>query len=102
MKLRRSRSGTSSVTTTADIYYASDVHGSDPDVGGSVTIDSDGHVRKVEVDVHVPGTVNRFGGTSTSEYGHLLFVHYANVGFTTLRLAEDFHRDLHGNPCTSH
>lgn len=29
MKLRRSRSGTSSVTTTADIYYASDVHGSD-------------------------------------------------------------------------
>jgi uncharacterized protein len=29
VKLRRSRSGTSSVTTTADIYYASDVHGSD-------------------------------------------------------------------------
>jgi hypothetical protein len=46
--------------------------------------------------------VNRFGGTSTSEFGHLLFVHYANAGFTTLRLAEDFHRDLHGNPCTSH
>lgn len=29
MKLRRSRSGTGSVTTTADLYYASDVHGSD-------------------------------------------------------------------------
>ena len=53
-------------------------------------------------DVHIPRTVDRFGGTSTSEYGHLLFVHYANAGFTTLRLAEDFHRDLHGNPCTSH
>jgi hypothetical protein len=28
----------------------------DPDVGGSVTIDSSGHLRKIEVDVHVPGT----------------------------------------------
>ncbi len=63
---------------------------------------ADGRCWFQQGDVHVPGTVNRFGGTSTSEYGHLLFVHYANVGFTTLRLAEDFHRDLHGNPCTSH
>jgi hypothetical protein len=34
----------------------SDVKGSDPDANVSVTIDSGGHVRKVEVDVHVPGT----------------------------------------------
>jgi len=27
-----------------------------PDAGGSITIDSEGHVRKIEVDVHVPGT----------------------------------------------
>ena len=29
----------------------------------------------------------------------VLFVHYADVGFKPIRLAEDFHRDLHGNPC---
>ena len=52
-------------------------------------------------DVHIPGTVNWFGGSSKTEFGHLLFVNYPNVGFTTERLAEDFHRDLHTNPCTS-
>ena len=52
-------------------------------------------------DVHVPGTVNTFGGSSKTEYGQkVLFVHYADVGFQPIRLAEDFHRDLHGNPCT--
>jgi hypothetical protein len=45
----------------------SGVHGSDPDVGGSVTIDSDGHVRKVEVDVHVPGTA---GGSKPAHWEH--------------------------------
>jgi hypothetical protein len=30
----------------------------DPDVGIGVTIDSDGNVRKVDVDVHVPGTAD--------------------------------------------
>jgi hypothetical protein len=50
---------------------------------------------------HIPGTVNRFGGSSKTEYGtKVLFVHYADVGFKTIRLAEDFHRDLHGNPCS--
>ena len=34
----------------------SDVKGADPDVGVSVTVDSGGHVKKVEVDVQVPGT----------------------------------------------
>jgi hypothetical protein len=49
---------------------------------------------------HVPGTVNTFGGNSGTEYGHrVLFVHYADVGFQPIRLAEDFRHDLHGNPC---
>jgi len=49
---------------------------------------------------HIPGTVNTFGGTSRTEYGHrVLFVHYADVGFQPIRLAEDFRHDLHGNPC---
>ncbi len=52
-------------------------------------------------DVHIPGTFDRFGGSSTTEYGHLLFVNYPEPGFTIGRFAEDFHRDLHGNPCSS-
>jgi hypothetical protein len=53
-------------------------------------------------DVHIPGTVNRFGGSSKTEYGQkVLFVHYPDVGFKTIRLAEDFHRNLNGNPCLS-
>ena len=44
-----------------DNYDRNDMPGSGvkpekPDVGGSITIDSDGHVRKIEVDVKVPGT----------------------------------------------
>jgi hypothetical protein len=34
----------------------SDVKGADPDVGVTVTVDSGGHLKKVEVDVHVPGS----------------------------------------------
>jgi hypothetical protein len=45
----------------------SDVHGSEPDVGGSITIDSDGHVRKIEVDVHVPGTAD---GSKPAHWEH--------------------------------
>ncbi len=48
---------------------------------------------------NIPGTVNDFGGTSTAEYGDLLFVTYPDVGFKTISLAEDFHRDLRANPC---
>jgi hypothetical protein len=55
-----------------DNYDRKDVPGSGvkpekPDVGGSVTIDSDGHVRKVEVDVHVPGTS---GGSDPAHWEH--------------------------------
>ena len=45
----------------------SNVSGSNPDVGGSVTIDSEGHVRKIEVDVHVPGTA---GGSKPGHVEH--------------------------------
>ncbi len=45
----------------------SDVHGSEPDVGGSITVDSDGHVRKIEVDVHVPGTAD---GSKPAHWEH--------------------------------
>lgn len=49
---------------------------------------------------HVPGTTNTFGGTSKTEYGQdVLFVTYPDVGFTPITLAEDFRRDLGGNPC---
>jgi hypothetical protein len=50
---------------------------------------------------HIPGTTNLFGGSSKAEYGKLLFVTYPDVGFKTITLAEDFHRDLGGNPCSS-
>ena len=49
---------------------------------------------------HNPGTTNTFGGSSRTEYGQqVLFVTYPDVGFTPITLAEDFHRDLGGNPC---
>jgi hypothetical protein len=48
----------------------------------------------------IPGTSNTFGGTSATEYGTTpLFVTYANAGWQPITLAEDFHRDLGGNPC---
>ena len=50
---------------------------------------------------HIPGTTNLFGGSSKAEYGKLLFVTYPVAGFTTATFAEDFHRDLGGNPCSS-
>jgi hypothetical protein len=51
---------------------------------------------------HIPGTTKTFGGSSKTEYGQkVLFVHYPDVGFKTIRLAEDFHRNLNGNPCLS-
>jgi hypothetical protein len=49
---------------------------------------------------HVPGTTNTFGGSSQTEYGQdVLFVTYPDVGFKPITLAEDFRRDLGGNPC---
>jgi hypothetical protein len=49
----------------------------------------------------IPGTTNTFGGSSATEYGQtVLFVTYPDVGFQPITLAEDFHRDLGGNPCS--
>ena len=55
-----------------DNYDRKDVPGSGvepghPDVGGSITVDSEGHVRKVEVDVHVPGTAD---GSKPAHWEH--------------------------------
>ena len=48
-----------------------------------------------------PGTTNTFGGSSVTEYGQtVLLVTYPDVGFQPITLAEDFHRDLGGNPCS--
>jgi hypothetical protein len=49
--------------------------------------------------VHLPNTTRTFGGNSTVEYGHILRVGYADVGFKPIFLYEDYHRDLRGNPC---
>lgn len=55
-----------------DNYDRKDVPGSGvepghPDAGGSITIDSEGHVRKIEVDVHVPGTAD---GSKPAHWEH--------------------------------
>jgi hypothetical protein len=48
---------------------------------------------------HIPGTTRRFGGTSTAEFGPLLFLDYPGPGFTPIHRTNDFRRILPGNPC---
>jgi hypothetical protein len=48
---------------------------------------------------YIPGTINDFGGSSTTAFGHLLASVFPEAGFTTARLFENFNRDLKGNPC---
>jgi hypothetical protein len=48
---------------------------------------------------HIPGTVRTFGGTSTAEYGPLLFLDYPGPGFTPIHRTNDFRRVLSNNPC---
>jgi hypothetical protein len=48
---------------------------------------------------HIPGTTNTFGGTSTAEFGPLLFVDYPGPGFTPIHRTNDFRRVLPFNPC---
>jgi hypothetical protein len=48
---------------------------------------------------YIPGTTNTFGGTSKLAFGSLLKLVYPEAGFTTQALYNDYHRDLHGNPC---
>ncbi|MFI5100561.1 MAG: hypothetical protein ACHQE5_08610 [Actinomycetes bacterium] len=47
----------------------------------------------------IPGTINNFGGSSTTAFGGLLSTVYPEAGFTTVTLFENFNRDLGGNPC---
>jgi hypothetical protein len=48
---------------------------------------------------HIPGTKNSFGGTSTAEFGPLLFLDYPGPGFTPIHRTNDFRRVLPNNPC---
>jgi hypothetical protein len=48
---------------------------------------------------HIPGTERTFGGTSTAEYGPLLFLDYPGPGFTPIHRTNDFRRVLSSNPC---
>jgi hypothetical protein len=48
---------------------------------------------------HIPGTTLAFGGTSTAEYGPLLFLTYPGPGFAPIHRTNDFRRVLSSNPC---
>jgi hypothetical protein len=48
---------------------------------------------------HIPGTTNTFGGSSTTEFGPLLFLNYPNPGNTVRTVAQDFRQVLPNNPC---
>jgi hypothetical protein len=48
---------------------------------------------------HIPGTTNDFGGTSSAEFGPLLFLDYPGPGFTPIHRTNDFRQVLSGNPC---
>jgi hypothetical protein len=48
---------------------------------------------------HITGTVNDFGGSSTTEYGPLLQTVYPDVGFTTVLRYNNFNSGNLANPC---
>jgi hypothetical protein len=48
---------------------------------------------------YIPGTTNTFGGTSTAEFGPLLFLDYPGPGFTPIHRTNDFRQVLSSNPC---
>jgi hypothetical protein len=48
---------------------------------------------------YIPGTVNDFGGSSTTEYGSLLRVLFPEPGFTTVSQFADFNSGNMRNPC---
>ena len=48
----------------------------------------------------IPGTVDRFGGNSTREYGPLLQTAYPDTGFTVRKLFNNFNSGDFRNPCT--
>jgi hypothetical protein len=48
---------------------------------------------------YIPGTVDHFGGSSTTEFGGLLKTLYPDPGFTTEELYNDFNSGDFRNPC---
>jgi hypothetical protein len=48
---------------------------------------------------NIPGTKNTFGGSSTTEFGDLLFLYYPGPGFTPIHRTNDFRNVLTSNPC---
>jgi hypothetical protein len=47
----------------------------------------------------IPGTTNRFGGSSAAEFGPLLFLDYPGPGDTPIHRTNDFRNVLANNPC---
>ena len=47
----------------------------------------------------IPGTINHFGGSSTTEFGPLLQTVYPAAGFTTVRCFNNFNSGDRRNPC---
>jgi hypothetical protein len=47
----------------------------------------------------IPGTVNRFGGSSTTEFGPLLLTLYPTKGFTPVMQFDNFNSGDMSNPC---
>jgi hypothetical protein len=50
----------------------------------------------------IPGTINKFGGNSTTEYGPLLLTPYPSTGNTIVFRYNNFQNDLGTNPCRRH
>jgi hypothetical protein len=48
---------------------------------------------------NIPGTTNTFGGSSSAEFGPLLFLDYPGPGFTPIHRTNDFRQVLPSNPC---
>jgi hypothetical protein len=48
---------------------------------------------------HIPGTTNTFGGTSSAEFGPLLFLDYPGPGSAPIHRTNDFRQVLSSNPC---
>jgi hypothetical protein len=47
----------------------------------------------------IPGTINHFGGSSTTEFGPLLKTVYPDVGFTPVERINNFNSGDFANPC---
>jgi hypothetical protein len=50
----------------------------------------------------LPGTINKFGGSSTTEFGPLLQTVYPAAGFTTVTRYNNFNSGDRPNPCPVH